>query len=288
MSDTKPSPSSFLERHHYLLRRLHSLTGVVPIGLFLIIHLTTNSAIIWGGINAEKGPTNLDRAVATFQDEVYFIHKLPFLIFTEALGLWLPILFHSVLGFMYARSGRGNTDRYAYMDNWRYTLQRISGYIGFVFILYHVATLRWGWTFLVPGGTRWEYTYAASTLAACLRGGTGDITIPGLLVSAFYFLGVALLVFHFANGLWTSAITWGLTVSVKAQKRWGLVCFAIGAGLMAMGLSSVIGFAALSPDAARRVENRVMPIDVKAELERNRRYHPNAGEPRSANASELD
>ena len=42
---------SFMNKHHFLLRRLHSLTGIVPIGLFLIGHLTTNSTIIWGAIN---------------------------------------------------------------------------------------------------------------------------------------------------------------------------------------------------------------------------------------------
>jgi hypothetical protein len=30
---------SFIEKNHFLLRRLHSLTGIVPIGVFLIAHL---------------------------------------------------------------------------------------------------------------------------------------------------------------------------------------------------------------------------------------------------------
>lgn len=283
-----PREAPFLERHHYLLRRLHSLTGLAPIGVFVMIHLTTNASIVWGAINQEKGNTYLDRTVATFQKEVYFIHNLPFLLFTEVFFLWLPILFHSVLGFMYARSGRGNTDRYPYNGNWRYTLQRISGYVGFAFILYHVATLRWGWTFLIPGGTHWEYPYAASTLAAALRGGWGDITLAGFIVSTFYFLGVTLLVYHLANGLWTAAITWGLTISARAQKRWGMVCAGLGLGLMVMGWSAVLGFATLSPEAALRVENRVMPLDKRAELERRGTLKPNPGEPRAASAIQPD
>ena len=41
---------SFLDRHYFLIRRLHSLTGVAPIGVFLIPHLTTNSSIVWGNV----------------------------------------------------------------------------------------------------------------------------------------------------------------------------------------------------------------------------------------------
>ena len=68
----------------------------------------------------------------------------------EIFGLWLPIAFHSLLGVAYAVGGKPNATKYAYKANRRYVLQRVSGYIGFVFIFYHVATLRWGWTFLVP------------------------------------------------------------------------------------------------------------------------------------------
>ena len=265
---------AFLERHHHLLRRMHSLTGVLPIGLFLIIHLTTNSSIVWGAINAEKGANAVERGVATFQKEVYFIHNLPFLILTEIFVLWLPILFHSVLGFYYATTGHSNVARYGWGGNWRYSLQRISGYVAFLFILYHVGTLRWGWTFLVPGGADWSHHFAASTMAQALRGSTEGITIGGALVSAFYFLGVTAAVYHFANGLWTWAITWGLTVSQKAQQRWGAVCAGLGVALMAMAYSAVMGFLTLDPNQARAVEMKMLPADVAAEMGIDQRERP--------------
>ncbi len=258
---------SFLERHHFVLRRLHSLSGVMPIGVFLMAHLTTNASIVWGRFNAHDGREGADAAVATFQHEVNFIHSLPALLLIEIFGLWLPIAFHSVLGVIYATRGRPNTANYAYQGNRRYTLQRISGYVGVLFIFYHVATLRWGWTFLIPGGTKWSGEYAASTMAAALRGGMDGFTLGGLIVSIFYMAGVSLLVFHLANGLWTAAITWGLTVSEAAQKRWGQVCAAIGAGLMLAAWSAVIGFATLDPAAARAVEEGMLgqPHGVEAD-----------------------
>ncbi len=242
-----------MERHHFLLRRLHSLTGIVPIGLFLVMHLTTNSTILWGAFNTRIDGEGFDRRVGTFQKEVEFINELPLLLLIE-ITLWGAIAFHSVLGVYYATSGKGNTGAYRYQSNLRYSLQRWTGYLGFLFIVYHIATLRWGWSFLVPGGTEWSHHFAASTLAAALRGGDEGFTALGVAVSLFYFLGVTALVFHFANGLWTAAITWGLTVTVTAQKRWGYACTAIGAGLMVAGWASVVGFAALDPAEARQVE----------------------------------
>jgi succinate dehydrogenase / fumarate reductase cytochrome b subunit len=244
----------FLDRHHFLLRRLHSLTGVAPIGMFLLFHLTTNASIMWGRVAGHGEYTGADAGVGTFQHEVNFIHSMPALLLIEIFGLWLPIAFHSLLGVAYAVGGKPNATKYAYQANRRYVLQRISGYIGFVFIFYHVATLRWGWTFLVPGGTAWTGEHAASTMAAVIRGGAEGFTAAGMVVSAFYMIGVSLLVFHLANGLWTSAITWGITTTKQAQKRWGQVCTGIGVLLMAAAWSSVIGFATLDYEAARAVE----------------------------------
>lgn len=261
---TNPATNiNFLDRHYHLFRRLHSLTGIVPIGVFLIAHLVTNSSIIWGGL-ALRGepdtgpePSLRDGGIAYFVKEVIWINEqIPHLLLIE-ITLWASIAFHSILGFYYAFTGKSNTSRYGYQANWRYTLQRISGYIGILFIIYHVGTLRWGWTFLVPDGTKWSHTESASTLAIALRGGTEGITGLGVLVALLYFTGVTLLVFHFANGLWTAAITWGLTISRSAQQRWGYACAALGAGLMAMGWASVLGFALLDPAQAREVEARM-------------------------------
>lgn len=262
-ADTNRAAPSFMQKHHFLLRRLHSLTGVVPIGAFLLVHLTTNSSIVWGLLSGGHDAEHL--GVATFQHEVNFIHSLPFLILIEVFGLWLPIAFHSILGVYYAMSGRNNAASYPYADNWRYTLQRISGYVGVLFIFYHVATLRWGWTFLVPGGTEWSSEYASSTLAMALQGSAQGLTAAGVAVSIFYMLGVSLLVFHLANGLWTAAITWGLTISQRAQQRWAWVCAALGVALMGMAWSALIGFMTLDVEQARRVEAGMVDVPRPAE-----------------------
>lgn len=246
----------FLEKHHFLLRRLHSLTGIVPIGVFLVAHLVTNSSLAWGkfGLRGEHSELGLQGGGAYyFQKEVAWINnEVPHLLLIE-ITLWAAIAFHSIFGVYYAMQGKNNVARYSYQGNKRYALQRISGYFGILFIFYHIATLRWGWSFLIPGGTAWDHKYAVSTLATALRGGE-NFTAAGVAVSIFYFLGISLLVFHFANGIWTAAITWGLTISRQAQERWGYVCAALGAGLMLAAWSALIGALAISPADARKAE----------------------------------
>ena len=75
-------------------------------------------------------------------------------------------------------------------------------------------------------------------------------------MAAFYLVCVLALVFHFANGLWTAAITWGLTISSGAQRRWGQVCAGVGIVLAVAGVLSVYGFSTLDVDTAKAVEGR--------------------------------
>jgi succinate dehydrogenase / fumarate reductase cytochrome b subunit len=279
--------ASFIDRNYHLIRRLHSLSGVFPIGLFLLPHLTTNSSIMWGGLLnkakfADRGIDATGAGVATFQHEVDFIHGLPALVFIEIFVLWLPIAFHAGVGVWFARTGRFNTSRYGYQDNWRYVWQRLTGYLGVLFIFMHVSSLRWGWTYggLMPG---FQADAAASSLATHLQKGS-----LGMLMAAFYLVCVLGLVFHFANGLWTAAITWGLTISVGAQRRWGQVCTAIGLGLAAAAVAAVFGFATLDPEKAREVEaryrqpgvqvNETVEQKVEIKLSRSAEGHSMVGE----------
>lgn len=240
----------------FLLRRLHSLTGLLPIGGFVVMHLTTNASVVWGELG--KG------GVETYQHEVNFIHSMPLLLLIEIFGLWLPIAFHSILGFYYAFTGSSNVKHYGYGANWRYSLQRFSGYFGFIFIFYHVATLRWGWTWL-PFSSGFDAHMAASTTAQAIRGGMDPSTLAGFLIGALYLVGVLALVYHLANGLWTFAITWGITVSEGAQRRWGFACTGFGLAMAAVGSMAFVGFVTLDIEAAQHTESQMHAEVVNAD-----------------------
>jgi len=222
VTSVKRKPRSIGGKHHFLLRRLHSLTGIVPVGVFVIFHLFTNMQLAFG----------------TFQHEVEWIHSLPALYIME-LVLWLSIGFHAALGLVYTFAGaKPNATRYGYFDNWRYTLQRVSGILALLFIFLHVATLRWRWDifgwftpFYVEGPN--GEPLATATTAMALQ--------YAWWVVAIYIVGALSVIYHWSNGLWTAAITWGLTISARAQHRWKGVCAVLGIALTVFFAAAIIG-----------------------------------------------
>lgn len=219
-------------RHYFLLRRLHSLTGIVPIGVFLIEHMITNSAIL------------LPDGDHHYQNDVDFIWGLPGLLYLEIFGIWLPLAFHGLLGMVYVFTSHPNSTTYKWADNRRYTWMRITGVIALLFIFVHLAQTRWGWTFGGLYDAPFDAEHATLTTAESVQWAW-----PGALI--FYLIGTLATVFHFANGLWTAAITWGLTLSVQGQRRWGWICAALGVGLAAIGVGSAVRFGTLDLEALR-------------------------------------
>ena len=73
-----------------------------------------------------------------------------------------------------------------------------------------------------------------------------------LITWLVYPLGILASCFHLANGFWTAAITWGLTVSRGAQRRWGFAC----AGLFAVTFIAAM----LALVAAARLDPNVVPL----------------------------
>ena len=229
MSESSPS---FLERHQFLIYRLFSLAGLIPVGAFLAVHLLTNSSILAG----DDG--------RTFQSRVDMIHSLgPLLVPIEWLFIFLPMLFHAAVGFVIIANGMPNVGSYPYVGNVRYTLQRATGMIAFAFIVWHIMQLHWlGKPF---GGGRFDPHHAASTAAEALQ---------PMLVAILYAIGVLSTVFHFSNGLWTMGITWGVWTSPAAMRRANIVSIVVGLGLAAAGLGALGGMRSLDIGKAREAE----------------------------------
>lgn len=228
-------PIRLLQRNHFLLRKLHSLTGIVPVGAFVVFHLFTNMQMAFG----------------TFQHEVSWIHSQPALLFMEIFVLWLPIAFHAALGIIYTVTGnKMNTARYPYAGNWRYVLQRVSGIVALVFIFVHIATLRWRWNL---GGTYTPFfvdvvTPAGQTIEMA-QASTALALQSSAIIAALYFIGVLSVIYHCSNGLWTAAISWGLTHTVRAQNRFGYVCAALFLALFTFSAAALYGGLTYQPTA---------------------------------------
>ncbi|RLS33876.1 MAG: succinate dehydrogenase [Planctomycetota bacterium] len=227
------SSRSFFARNQFLIYRLFSLSGLIPVGAFLVVHLLTNASVLGGA--------------ASFQSRVDMIHGLgPLLVPVEWAFIFLPMLFHATVGFMIIGGGLPNVGSYPYVGNIRYTLQRATGMIAFAFIIWHVLQLHWMGEPL--GGGRFDPHHATSSAA--------EVVAP-LAISLLYAIGVLSTVFHFANGLWTQGITWGLWTSPQAMRRANYLSIAVGTLLAAAGLGAIGGLRGTDTAAARAVETRM-------------------------------
>lgn len=204
------------ERYYFLLRRLHSLSGLIPIGAYLFVHLSVNATVMAGA--------------KSYQEQVDRIHSLgAFLRPVEILFIFLPILFHAILGVVIVVQAKPNATHYNYGANWRYALQRWTGLIAFVFIGYHVWQTHGFFSGL--GGGKFDEHAAMPSIASIIQ------SAPW--VAPLYAIGMLSAVYHFANGIWTSLITWGITIGPNAQRKSGYACTALGVLLAVLGLGSL-------------------------------------------------
>ncbi len=209
------------ERRAFVLNRLFSLSGIVPIGVFLIVHLWTYSSALLGRDAFEQ---QLEQATSS-----------PWLMVAEGLFVWLPLIFHAGYGLSLTFSARVNVRSYPYARNWAFVLQRVTGVLSLFFIAYHF------WQFrlqIVLGKLNYEDLFPE--LCASLSS-TGFGQVPWLALA--YLLGIAASVFHLANGLHTFCFSWGITRSRRAGRRVAGLCGALGVGLFLIGANSVVYFA---------------------------------------------
>lgn len=195
----------------FVNRRIHSLLGVIPIGIFLIQHLVVNH---FATKDAEA-----------FNAAAHFMENLPFRIFLETFVIYLPILFHAVYGLYITFQAKNNVSRYGYFRNMMFLVQRVTGVITLIFIAWHV----------------WETRVQAALGAEVNFSMMADILSSPFMI-AFYLIGVLSAVFHFANGLWSFFVSWGLTVSPRSQKISTYVTMGVFVALAIVSVRTIFAF----------------------------------------------
>jgi len=200
--------------HSFLLRRLHSFSGIVPVGLFLVEHLVSNAF-------ATNGPL-------AYADQVKFLTGLPFVLTLEILGIYLPILYHSLYGFYTWYRGDANVFDYPWAGNWMYMAQRWTGAVAFGYMLYHTWYMRFSGVHLDshPGAAFGKVQH--------------EFQNPWAV--AFYIVGIVAASWHFAYGVWLFAAKWGITVGDRARRRFGVLCAVIAVVMIAIGLVTIRAF----------------------------------------------
>jgi succinate dehydrogenase cytochrome b subunit len=191
-------------RGAFLLRSLHSLTGVVPTGVFMLVEL-------WTHAKALHGP-DAHRAA---------LERLA--------GGWLllilvavPMAFHAGYGLSLVLRTRYTIGRYPVSANWNYTLQRVTGVVALLFIVGHVATFWWP---LRSGAVQPNHAFDLLT-------GRMSSTVAGVpWVGLGYALGLSACLFHFANGLRSFVVRWGLVTSAAGRRRADVAAALLGIAL---------------------------------------------------------
>lgn len=226
----------------FIWRRLHSLTGLFLV-LFLLEHLLVNSqAALFIGDDG-----------LGFVSAVNSIQTFPYLPVIELTLLGVPILLHGWLGIKYLFSAKYNSFTSdgatpalgSYTRNHAYTWQRITAIILVVGLTLHVVTMR----FLnrpQEEKERHEYQVQVSmdkglpavsdrlgvTLHPLSSGdvqavtenfGTAELlmvrdSFKSIWLCILYTLFVLAACFHAMNGLWTFAISWGITLTERSRK----------------------------------------------------------------------
>lgn len=201
--------------NEFLWRRLHSLLGVIPVGLFLVFHLSLNFTVVGGeeSFNNASGMMEL------------LPHSL--LLAMEWIIIYIPLMFHAFYGVYIAFTAKHNTQRFSTFRNWMFKLQRFSGIFLVVFIAWHIIQ------------TRIQRALGEDVDFSMMN----DIVADNPLMLAFYIVGILAATFHLSNGLWSFLVSWGITQSKKSQKIVTYISMVFFVIISIMGVVAILTFA---------------------------------------------
>ncbi len=204
----------------FVLRKLHQLSGIMPLGIYVLEHFYTNS-------KALSGPADFNNAVRDLQ-------SIPYILFVEIGGIFIPLIYHAVYGLVITAEARPNNLNYPYPRNWFYLIQRITGVILFFFITFHVLNFRFG---LIPGLNTVSVAHAP--------GQAFDIVAREFRIAwvfIVYMIGITATVWHLANGIWLFMVDWGIAIGERAQRLTGYACIGFGVFLLLVGINAAVAF----------------------------------------------
>ena len=204
----------------FVLRKLHQLSGIVPLGFFLLEHFYTNSKALSGA--------------AEFNTAVRDLQSIPYILLVETGGIFIPLIYHAVYGLVITVEARPNNLNYPYPRNWFYLIQRITGVILFFFITFHVLNFRFG---MIPGLNN---VSVARNPGRAFEVVAGEFSILPIFI--IYVVGIISTVWHLANGIWLFMVDWGITIGERAQRLTGYACIGFGVVLLLVGLNAAVAF----------------------------------------------
>jgi succinate dehydrogenase / fumarate reductase cytochrome b subunit len=217
------------ERTIALARRVFSLTGVVPLGAFLVVHAVANASAV--------------RSEGAFAATVRAFDRVPAIAMVEALVVFLPLAVHASIGLWLAAlvAARRPLSPPSPYPRGVGIAMRATGVLVLAFLVMHLPEIR----FRTPG-TRQGGAELLAALAWDLSSTWHGVPWRGAL-----YLGAAgCVAFHFAAGLWgVLAPRWkgagGRDRRLRLATAWGAGAF--GALLWLMLADAVVLHATGTP-----------------------------------------
>jgi len=231
MAAHNPSIVPEKNERYFLLRRVHALTGIAPLGVFLLQHFYAHANIFWSD--------------ARWNEHGEAIQAIPILPLIE-IGLIGALLFHGIYGFYLTYEAKMNASDYPYLRNWMFDVQRWSGVALFFMIGVHIYHTRWNY---VVNGVEPDALYMYKYI-----GGSSMLGIP---MNWFYVIFCVFASVHFANGLFLILCKWGIAITAKAQKLAAVACFGLFVGLAGIGVGATIFFGWKQPRVNEKEHARI-------------------------------
>ncbi|MEO5618158.1 MAG: hypothetical protein ABIS67_10335 [Candidatus Eisenbacteria bacterium] len=200
------------DRQYPALKRLQILTGVVPVGLFLLSHFAVNGRAIAGR--------------EAYTSTVAAIGRLPWLGAVETVLIGLPLVAHLALGVLLGTSRRGAFEP-AHPTPAARRLQRVTGFYLAMYVVCHVWALRFAPDRLT--GRRELYDLVAEQL----RDPFGF---------AFHALAVIAAGAHFAGGCMALFGPNAFTPSAGRERMTRVAGWSVAVALVALGLNALLAF----------------------------------------------
>ena len=99
------------KEREFLWRRLHSLLGIIPVGLFLVFHLSLNFTVVGGEDLYNKAAGAMELVP----------HAL--LLAMEWIIIYIPLMFHAFYGIYIAFTAQHNVKRLRTFRQWMFAIQ---------------------------------------------------------------------------------------------------------------------------------------------------------------------
>jgi succinate dehydrogenase / fumarate reductase, cytochrome b subunit len=190
------------------VRKCFELLGVVPLGVYLVIHLAAYARVLFGASS-------------------FGVAASPGFLLVDLFLLWLPLSIHAAIGLRLSFEPLKLQDA---AERSRSLLLRVTGVLTLLFLLLHALWLRWP----LISGALWPNDIGETSIALLSSTWNG---FP--VMAALHLIGLALVTSHFGWGLGRFLERWGILRGnwARPAASW------FAAGLFALGAATIVELA---------------------------------------------